>query len=278
MYHLVRMAFLLSVGFFSFHINAVASNEDINELIKYSGIDRQFDGMPGIVEAVLNQAQADAVKQGKNPIPENEFFNLKQALMHAFKPAVIVKKIRKDLRKELTIDDVDDLMRWYKSDLGRKITSEEVKASSPDAYMDMMNNIESLTKDQDRINMAFDIEHQVDSVDMATTLQKKTLLGIYTALFSRNDPASFDVKLVQSMIDSQEKVIRSQLEQTVILSYVYSYRSISLDDQSRYVSFLKRTTSKKFMKTVNNGLMHGLDKITDNLKIILQNMIQKKQK
>lgn len=274
MSRIVRISFLLFVSFFSFQLNAAVSNAAINELAQLSGLDRQFDGIPGLIEVVLNQAQADAIKEGKKPIPENEFFNLKQALMHAFKPEIIVKKIKKDLKKELSIDDVDDLMRWYESDLGKKITSEETKASRPEAYLDMMNNIESLTKDQARINIAFDIEEQVDAVGIATTMQKKTLLGIYTAIFSRHDPSSFDVRLVKTMIDAQEKSIRSQAEQTVILSYVYSYRNISLDEQEKYVNFLKRTTSRKFIKVVKNGLNLGLNKITENLKIILKRMME----
>ena len=106
--------------------------ENIDEIIVKSGLQRQIEQLPEVVNASFDE------RLNQEPVikPEDAA-RIKAVFSESYNPSAMLSSIKADITKGLTDQDVEPILSWLSSPLGQKITQLEEKSSSGDAYREM---------------------------------------------------------------------------------------------------------------------------------------------
>ncbi|HEY9147448.1 MAG TPA: DUF2059 domain-containing protein [Gammaproteobacteria bacterium] len=229
---------------------AELSDDSLDALMQLSGINQQVTEIPGGVVAGMQQS----MQQGA-PISQEQLDKIEQAILKSFQPAAISNTIADELKDALSEAEAQQLLKWFRSDLGKKITAAEEEASSAAAYQEKFAQAESLLSDEQRVQLARRIDRLVNLTDMTLEFQKGTAIAVFNSLSRAMNPGqpvnseAFEAKLAEN-----EAAMQQQIEQMVTLSILYNYRNISMDEMNKYMAFLEQPATRKFNDNAINGM------------------------
>ena len=231
------------------------NDKSLNEIMDLSGINDQIAQYPSMAVMGMDQARAE-----NKTIPQEKFDKMKAVMYDAFKADEMLKIIKKEIKQTTTQKDADVLLTWYKSSLGKKITQAEKDATTPTAYMSMLKEAPVLLKNKKRVYFARMIDRSINATQMTIQIQKNTSVAVFTAMSKIMKPnEKVDVEKFKIIMAAQDKQMEAGIEQMMILSFVYSYKSISIENLEKYVVFLQKEDVKKFNKSVVNGIVKALN-------------------
>lgn len=227
------------------------TDDSIVELIVLSGLKEQTNMLAGgIALGVQQQAQASG-KEAPQDLINSIHANVNaQKMMDGQKLA---------LRSALSQAEVDDLITWYQSDLGHRIARAEERASSPEAYQELVSVAPKLLANQELLSNVDQIVVAANMVDVQMKMQNSVLAASLVAvsnLINPDEPANADE--IMAAIKAQEPQLRSAMEQTVLVSMAYAYKDFGARDLEAYAQALRSPTMKKFTRV-------GVDTLTDQL-------------
>ena len=253
------LVFLISLSFLTLSQGASAA-DSLDKLMALSGLTKQVKEYPGVIKAGIHASYS------KNPtMPYGSVQELMASADKAFVPGQILATTKKTLADTLSDDEVSELLTWYESDLGKKITREEEKASTPEAYEDMSINGHTLMGNQERVAMAKRLEDIINATDLSMALQEYTALAVYSALMPGQ---AGNMEALKQNIVAQLAQARPQMEQNVLMSLVYSHRNLDLAELKKYQQFLAKPAAKKFNRAAMQGIKAGMeDSINDWVKV-----------
>lgn len=247
------------------------SDKSLNELMVLSGLNKQIAEFPAMVGAGMAQAR----QQGA-AIPDKEFAEIQKSVKNAFQPSGILNVISKEVKNNVSESGAKKMLTWYNSSLGKKITQAEEKASTPAGYQQMMKDAQVLLADKERVTLAKQINSLVDTTEMTMQLQESTGVAVYTALSSAMNPGKpVNIKPYMDQVSAQRKQMRTNIEQLVLLSYVYSYKNIKIENVKKYIKFLKQPNTMKFNRSVVKGMTGGLNQSIDKMAKLLAKTFKK---
>ncbi|NIO07562.1 MAG: hypothetical protein GTO40_05960 [Deltaproteobacteria bacterium] len=271
MKYLIRSAsFLFLLVVFGHAWSEEIKPESFEKLMALSGLQKQVAEFPGMVRAGFEQARERGTPMGKGDYEE-----VITSIDAAFRPSRILKSIGSQARRSLSESEARDLLIWYESDLGKRITRAEEMASTPAAYQEMIRDARSLLADHERVQIAQELDRLLNATNMAMRLQKDAGIAVFIAvsrIVNPGQPVQLDAFRAQML--AQEEELRRNVELLVIVSFVYSYRDIKIENLEKYVAFNKRPNTKRFNESVIRGMQYALsqsiDRMADSLAVTIQ--------
>lgn len=270
-----KFLFIAFISLFCSLSIASTREDNLDRLFLLSGITKQVGEFPGMVKAGVMQG----VQQGAS-IPENEISLILESVDKTILPSVILSEVQHSLEKSLSNDDIEKLLEWYESDLGKRITAAEEKASTPESYQQMMNSAQQLLANTKRLDLAARLDELLGATDMAIEIQEFSGVAVYSAIMTAMAPdQELNLASYKSQMAAMEPQIRANIQQLVSVSFVYSYQEIDDDSLAKYEAFLNRSITKKFNDSAIKGLNRGFEKVvTDwagDLATILKDKVNK---
>jgi hypothetical protein len=254
------------------------AKDSLDKLMSFSGLNKQVAQFPGMVRVGVEQA-----RQQGSPIPDAEFVEMQRLIEGAFQPSEILSAIGKEIKSGISESEAKDLLDWYESGLGRRITKAEENASTPAAYQEMTKEAQSLLSDEKRVKFAKKIDSLVNATDMTMQLQEKIGVAVFTAISTVMNPdQQVNIGLFEAQLSAQEQQVRANIEQLVIVSFVYCYKDIDIGSIEKYIKFLERSSTRKFNDSVIKGMNHALnqsiDKMAKSLAVVFKKYREKVNK
>jgi len=254
---------------------ASTKEDNLDRLFLLSGLTKQVGQFPEMVKAGFMQG----VQQGAS-IPEKEISLMLDSADKTILPSVILSEIQHSLEKSLSNEDIEKLLEWYESDVAKRITAAEEKASTPEAYQQMMNSAQQLLANTKRVNVAARLDDLLGATDMAMEIQEFSGVAVYSAIMTAMAPdQELNLDKYKSQMAAMEPQMRANIQQLVSVSFVYSYQGIDDDSLTKYEAFLNRSITKKFNDSAIKGLNRGFEKVVadwaDDLATILKNKVNK---
>ena len=258
----IQSGLVLAVLFISNVVSAgTISESSLNKLMVSSGLNKQIAQFPAMVGVGMVQAR----QQGA-AIPDAEFSEIQKSIAGAFQLSAILKMIGKEIKNNVSESDAKQLLTWYKSSLGKKITKAEEDSSTPAAYQEMVKQAQPLFSKTKRVQLAKEIDSLINATDMTMQLQENTGVAVFTAISSAMNPGKpVNIKPYMDQLSAQKPQMRANIEQLVVLTYIYSYKDIDIASIKKYITFLKRTNTKKFNDSVIKGMVSGLNQSIDKM-------------
>ncbi len=249
-----RSSVLAMLVMSGFAMASGVTNNSLSQLMNLSGINKQVANIPAGITAGMQQSR----KQG-SPLTDEQFSKIEKIMTKAFQPSDISNTISSKVKSELTEAEAQELLSWYKSDLGKKVTKAEEKGSDPAAVQEMINQANTLMADKERVKYAKRIDQLVKATDLTVEFQKSTATAIFTSLSKAINPGQpVDMKAFEARLTEAEPKMRQQVEQMITLSYVYNYKELSASEMNKYIDFLQRPSTKKFNDTTISGMKKAL--------------------
>lgn len=276
-----KISKLLLIAFLSLFCSlsiASTKEDNLNKLFVLSGITKQISQFPGQIKLGFMQA----VQQGAS-IPQNEVSLILKSVDKTIQPSVILAEMRHSLNQSLSNKEIETLLKWYESDIGKKITDAEKKASTPEAFQQMQNAAQQLLANTKRVEVATRLDTLLNTTDMAMEIQRTSSIAVYSSIMTALAPdQELNLDTYKAQMTAIEPQIRAQLHQLILMSFIYSYQNIDDNSLATYEAFLNRPITQKFNNSTIKGLNKGLTTVVSNwadeLAIILKNKINQQHK
>jgi len=244
------------------------SENSLNRLMSVSGINKQIEKYPAIIWTGYKKATQNGTK-----ISEAESKKINRSIDDAFAASEILHAIRADIKNNISESEARDLIAWYESDLGRKITKAEEYATTTNAYNEIRKNAKVLLSDEKRVKIAQKIDHLTNASDLAMQLQTRTTQAIFIAAATAINPnLLIRLEPLMAKISSQEQQIRENTKQFIVLSFLYSYKDLDESEMEKYMAFFERPNTIKFNNSIKNSMTLALDSSVDKLLNSLDDM------
>lgn len=222
-------------------------------LMALSDLNRQMDGLSGsLINAVqhTNPQSAPLTPQLKSALIE--------AIQASFAPEKLKKNLLHRLDKGLKTEEIETLLAWYRSDLGRQIVSLEAKASLPGAMQEMMAQASALMANPKLTAHSQQIDNIVGASKLGVRLQYLTQKTLFQALSqdasvgktSNANSTQTNHALTAAHFDVQWAAQASQIQAThkqlAILTFSYNYQTLTTEALNAHMQFLSTEEAIKF--------------------------------
>ncbi len=237
---------------------AAKTDDLITRLINEAGITRQMAELPDTIKMGFQQA----AQQQENAIPKPKYDAIIGAIDSSYAPDQMLSLIHDALTKTITEKEALELLQWYGSDLGKKITLAEEQASSPQALGEMQQQAQQLLSDPTRVAYAQKLDQLTGTTKMAVAMQTDTSVAIYSGMnkaLAPNkpiDPAGLEQFKTQMSAKLQQ--VMPRIQQMVTVGFVYAYRDIPMQDLNNYADFLSQPTAIKFTSATITGISDSI--------------------
>ena len=237
------------------------SDKSLTQIMVLSGLNAQITEYPEMIVAGMEQARASGDK-----VDEDKFKQIKSVMLDAYKADEMLSIIKKEIKATTSQKDAEVLIKWYKSPLGMKITQAEKDSTNTSAYANMLKEAPVLLQNKKRVYFARMIDRSINATSMTIQIQKNSSVAVYIAISKIMHPEEkIDIDRFKIIMTAQDKQIEAGIEQMIILSFVYSYKDISLENLEKYVLFLQKDDVKRFNKSIVNGIVKALNNASNKM-------------
>ena len=252
---------LLTLVVSNITVAAPLTENSLRQLMVLSGLNKQVAQIPGVIQAGVAQAR----QQGAS-IPDAEFIEVQKSIVDAFSTSEFLKTIGNEFKNNITEEDAKELLTWYKSNLGRKITQAEENASTAAEYQKMMKEAQSLLTKEKRLALAKEIDSLMDASGMTINIQEHAGVAVYTAISSAMNPGQpVNLKPYMDRMASQRQQMSANIKTLVLVSFIYNYKNIKIDNIKNYINFLKKPSTKRLNDSAIKGMVSGFNLSIDRM-------------
>jgi hypothetical protein len=229
--------------------------ESIVTLLDAAGISQQVAQFPALFKGSVEQN----TQQGMLVSPAQQ-----QAILSSIESSVlpyeILAGISSAVKTAVNQDEIEALMAWYQSPLGKKIAKAEESAQSDQAYQQMVAQKKSLLDNVERIAFAKRFDILLSATPITSKIQQNMQIAVNASVLLVLAQNNFlDTAALLAELQDAGAQINPALEQMVIVSFVYSYQALSNEELIKYESFLSKSATMKFNEVIISGISIGLE-------------------
>ncbi|MFV0367715.1 MAG: DUF2059 domain-containing protein [Hyphomicrobiaceae bacterium] len=217
-------------------------------LAEVSGMDKALEGFAAAIAT-----QGDQIIQQGNAIGDPAAFleAWKRAANKSFTGDALKAGFLKRLGGKFSPDEINAVVDFYQSDLGKRLVAAEVAAGTEARQQEMANLAPSLmeglakdpTRNQELERIATVTNLSETMTSLALNISRAILIGIATADTSDRRMTLDDIAQVMTQ---QRPTIAKQMEAMTILSLAYAYKDLAIADLKEYGVFLATPSGRKF--------------------------------
>ncbi|UZE95704.1 DUF2059 domain-containing protein [Alkalimarinus alittae] len=256
MHHIKIFIFMIFTAQ-SFFLHAESNEGLANKIINRSGLSEMINQFPALLK--------EGVKQGAQQSGANNqkmVMQISQIIDHAFGVNESIAVIRKDLSEQLTEQELQTVLEWLDSPLGKKITEMEVGAMSSESFQDMQLQIMDLQKkyrgsEREKLFERFNKSTNATEASLETAIAVQlTLASAMSA--SSTSPQMPSYEYLKKSIEDNRFMMRGVIGQQVYSNYLYTYQALTDQELKAYVDFTGSPAGNRYSLVVNESIKNVL--------------------
>jgi hypothetical protein len=228
--------------------------QQTQSLIKSSGVKVQVGQIAALVQYGIDEAMQDAGL----PVPPQVDAALRQAVASSFNATIFLNEVQRSIENGLSRQDVEAVLQWLDSPVGKRITRLEEAGSSPAALAEMESMKVQLLKDADRVKLIKRFDAAIKGSEYSADLMMNVQVAMATsmaAILAPDDPT------VHEQIFAAVSANRSQIElearDKTLQSFLYTYRSLNEEELNRYIDFISSGVGVRYHEVMKQGMNSG---------------------
>ena len=254
----VNFWFVAAISFLCSLSHADSKEDNLDHLLRISGLEHQIEQFPEAVRAGFLQSN----DQDENPLSEELAALFLESAERTLLPSVILSEVRDSLRQSLDNEDIETMISWHETDLGHRIVMAEKNASRPEAYLEILEQSESLMQDSQRMAVAVRFDELLGITELMMEIQEVVSTAVFAAMMTALEPnQSFDLDEYRSQMQAMAPMMEAGMRQLVVLSLIYTYQDIDDASLADYETFLNLPVAKRFNDSYASALAPGLIKV-----------------
>jgi S1-C subfamily serine protease len=231
-----------------------------HQIVEESGIARQSRSLS---ESTLESFETKykenlETKTQESDEDEKRFKKFKEVIKLSTDPDKLNKYIENQLAAKLSIDELKEVLKWYKSPLGKKISSIEYSSiSEKKEQFEKLRLAFRMTRYQttERLNLFKRLDAATSATDAMIELQtnliiQNQILELVLSDSKKPDQASID-EIVEEFKKNVDPYLDSLAANLVFAGFVYTYRGVDKNDIEKYVLFSEASAAKHFYHIMN---------------------------
>jgi hypothetical protein len=235
----------------------LAQDQNLDELVQTlmlkSGLNKQIEQFPSLVHAGLDQRA-----QQSSQLPEPVVDLLHHAVDISFNAESLKLGVRESIKRDLDREDIRNVLEWLNSPPGEKITMLEEAASTPEAIAEMQTMAGQLSHDPARTATIKRLDNAIKatefSMSLAQNLQAAVIIAMTSLVPSEVQPlVESVVKSVKKQVEKSSAQMKPIIEQQVLMSFLYTYRTLSDDELEKYIAFAETESARKYHSVISQG-------------------------
>lgn len=238
-------------------VTATASSREdqIGELMKLSGIERQLAQLPSLMNMRMGQ-------QKRNVPPEVQE-GMNKALLEAYHPGVLLAILRGVAARIYNPEKMSATLAWLKGDVGKHMTSLEIASSTVEgqkAKNDYAKSWETHPPDQDRIQLML----RFNKATQATELSIQILVASFDGMMKGMMALMPVEKRIgdEKMAEIKNKMVQQMAEPLLnqaIVGFMFTYRDVSTEDMGKAIAFYESDAGVWYQDVMVDGLLKGME-------------------
>ena len=259
------------VGILLLTFGAYADDKELDNklrsLLAQSGFTEQIYQFPNVMKSSIAQVYE------KGLCDEESLNTINQAIELTIKPKYINQALLNDLKAKVSERQINKLLKWYSSPLGKKIVQLEINASKPEMYINMKQESDRLFQNGKRVKIAKKIDSISKGTDWAVNIEMQSKIAMLSALGQiQHKNITDSLVMIATQLEEQKIEVRPHVEKSIILWYLYTYQNLTDSELKAYVDFLKTRNAKTFNKEALNSLAYAITQVTERFLIIIQSL------
>jgi hypothetical protein len=259
MTHLKQTCFILIFFSLSFFSHAESVKDDIlNDLIIMSGLKSQLQDLPSTVVTMID-----------HDLPGLSTEKLAQAQTlfgQVFNSDLILSDVLIEIKKTLSETEAKEVIAWYESNTGNRISMAEENAASPRAMIKFPKLIPELTANKELMSTVNKLLDETNLIKQTMGVQETVMLATMVGMSQASNPDQpLDIEKFKSIVDNQLARSESLIEGMITAQLAFAYMDIDKLAMDEYIYFLKGSSMKKFNDSQIEGSQIALNKALDRL-------------
>jgi len=228
-----------------------ADVQSLGRLLVASGVDGQMSVFEKMVQGSLAQ----------NPAIEGEQREVLQHIaMESFRGDVIYRHVEAVVESALQPGDLETLLLWYDSPLGKRITELELQSLEPGSLPALQAAAADLAENKERISSAARLDALTQSAALGVTLQQRAMLANAMAeSIAANPESPVDTRVLDAQLQQHQSAMQQLMQQQTLLSLAFTYRALPLEKIASYESFLSTSAAQRYQQGLQSGLLAGVE-------------------
>ncbi len=257
MVHKIKIFFFAFLAFTSFQVTADSNDSFANEVVKRSGLSTMISQFPALLKEGIRQG---AEQSGGNN--QKRVVQIGEIIDRAFIVQESLDAVQKDLGSQLSQAELEAVLEWLNSPLGKKVTQLEIAAMSLASYQEMQSQLLDLQKkyrgsDRERLFQAFDKATNATDASLETAIAVQLTLASAMAASSNNPQMPTYEQLKQSVEDNRF-MMRGVIGQQVFANYLYTYQHLTDEELKAYIDFTASPAGHHFSMVINESVKNVL--------------------
>lgn len=251
-----KIIFLIITICVSINLFAGEGSNIFDELYIKSGMKKQLKELPLVIKAQFESALQQ--QQSLNNVDPKTNKLIVELLVESFSSPDIEDGIKKYLSTSMSKIEVQQILAWLNSGIGKTITEMEEKASSAEGYASMTAYAETLStippskKYLDQIEaLAKNIKAVESAVDMTMNMQMAMTLAVAS---SQPNFTPDVMKMIAQQLELSRDDLTTAVSRHVVVSLLFTYRDLPEKDLQAYIDFNASGVGTKYTSTTNSGL------------------------
>lgn len=233
----------------SINVNAKAN---VDQLLQKSGLLTQIEAVPTMMKAGFAQA-ANNPNMSTDVLEKVIELADKHVNVAAFKKTLAVA-----LTKQMSDKEIQQVMQWYQSDLGKKIVAADAQATDPNFIAQTQQQAQTLMQDTKRIEFAGRIDSLLGLTDRMVDMQTNVTIAMYGVMGAMSGQA-METEMLRSQVSAQMASQRSRVETMIAVMTVATYKDFSEQQLNQYEQFVNSDAGRQFNQLVFNHLLTWIE-------------------
>lgn len=234
-------------------VATVFSDEQIDQLMKVTGLESSIAAVPSLVRSSVERGQPD--------LTDDQRLKLANATNDGRIVSILVEMVRNDVRAKLDAKTFGEITNWFNSPVGKKLIAAEQRAAKPEGREKMQKAMlggAANAIDFDRSQLL----HDLDFVTRASATQKQTLDDFLAILSTHTDNE-------QKFIEVQKGILLAQrdMESNMLYAMNSVYEDVTDDEIRSYVTFYRSAVGQKWvdiLRTATRNLWRQVNEASVN--------------
>ncbi len=242
----------------------------VSALMNQSGMATQIELIPAQVKAGIR----DSARQG---VPMDVV--IQDKLVGALDTQSLNQSVQEHMIEEMSFAEIEQVLLWLESPLGKRVVAMEVRASQPDTMLKMFKVFET---ERDRPGRMARI-HRIDEAVLSKERTKDLMINMQT-FFGMAMAAESGAAQLASYGQTRYNIERAmapmwgELEQVVTMMYLFTYQGLSDTELDQYIEFTESPIGRKYNQVLYEGLSHAFSNAGKSLRQSLKSACRARQK
>jgi hypothetical protein len=234
----------------------------LEDLVEASGLSKDLK----LIEQSIVTSAVEAASKNKpqNPSTKGTIdILLVENLQESFQYSLLMDEITYYLKKQVTEEDIQEALGWYRSELGQRIVQAESTSNTKESMTTIQSEMTELLNQHDLINTATQVDEAIGisnaMLDMQINTQKAMILAGLAIIDPSKDMSELERTKWTEIDEAEREARRQPIAQQYKASFVYTMKNFSQAERDQYKAFMLKPSNVKIVNAVITGISKAVE-------------------